>query len=366
MNKLSEQEIFVILYNLLFILLFLLWIYQDKLSLKNIITNGNLKILWLFSIVFFLISLLLNVYLLGSDVDDAVISGTKAFVQDQANPYSEKVVVHLLNGEKVFGFYHYFPSDLIIYSIIFIIFSPLESLSSIFVDSWFLIGNFIFLILSYFVVRKILQEPDIRLIPSYVIVTSFFLFSNSSLMVLYFVIGYFCFYNLKNKNLGVISYILAAGVKYMTGLLLMVQAMEEAMQVKKKEDLIFLKPYILGSVVFLVTIIPFGVIDILNATFLYQGDIVARAKVAGIYGPILVELALLLDILAFYNIIFLISAILSFIVAFKFGNNTYERQMIISFLFMFILPFYGTELIIVSLLLWYFHLFDKELKSRIK
>ena len=147
----------------------------------------------------------------------------------------------------------------------------------------------------------------------------------------------------------------------MTGLFLLVHFIEEVSHTKKKEDLRFLKPYLLGSVIFLITIMPFGILNVLNATFLYQGDVSTRMKIAGIYGPILIEFALWFNFLDIYTFIFVIFALLSFIIAFKYGKNTYERKMIISFLFMFILPFYGTELIVVSILLWYFSLYDKEL-----
>ena len=120
--------------------------------------------------------------------------------------------------------------------------------------------------------------PNKRLLPPYIIVTCMFLFSNSSLMVLYFVFGYYFFKVRNNAYFGVLFYILAAGVKYMTGLFLLVHFIEEVSHTKKKEDLRFLKPYLLGSVIFLITIMPFGILNVLNATFLYQGDVSTRMK----------------------------------------------------------------------------------------
>jgi hypothetical protein len=352
----------VILYNIGVIVVFFLWIYREKVPLKKIVNNGKLEYWIIFSVFWFIFSVFANIYFLPSDVDDAIISGTKAFVLNGANPYSENVVVHLLDHQEVLGLYHYFPSDLLVYSIIFIVLSPIDTLFPFMVNSWFIIGNFFFLCLGYLFVRKILLDvADKRLIPVYIFVTSFFMFSNSALLVLYFVIGFYLIKRLSRYNTGITSYILAAGVKYITGLLLFVQISEELVKIRKISEIKLLIPYFIGSFVFFILILPFGVYNVLNATFLYQIEVNARSQVAGIYGPILIEFVLIFNLLEYYTIIFLIATIISIYIAFKFGKSTYERQMILSFLFMMILPFYGTELTIVPLLLWMFQLFDVEL-----
>ena len=116
----------------------------------------------------------------------------------------------------------------------------------------------------------------------------------------------------------------------------------------------------IGAFVLFILVFPFGIGNVFSATILYQGDINYRGQVAGIYGPILIELVLLFNVLSYFTYIFIIMAILSVVLAFKFGKSTYERQMILCFLFMLILPFYATELAVVPLLLWMFKLFDAE------
>ena len=351
----------VILYNIGVLSIFLLWIYQDRTPLKKIFNTGNLKYWYVFSSVWFVFSLIANFFFLQSDVDDAIISGTKAFVNG-ANPYAQNVVVHLLNQQTVLGVYHYFPSDLFIYSFVYLYFRPIETKYPFLVNSWFFFGNVLFIGLSYYFVKKTLDHVEHkRLIPIYIFVTSFFLFSNSSLLVLYFSIGFYLLKRLSRFNTGITAYILAAGVKYITGLLLFVQIIEELASVKRITDLKLLIPYLFGTFTFIILMIPFGLGNVLNATFLYQIEVNARSQVAGIYGPILIELVLMFNLLDYFSILFIISAIGSIYISFKYGKSTYERQIILSFLFMLILPFYGTELAIIPLLLWLFNIFDVEL-----
>lgn len=362
----SFTDPIVILYNIGIIALFALWFIQDRIPvLKRIITEGNLKNWYVFSSLWFIFSIIANFFFLQSDVDDAVISGAVAFVNGHnvyAGPCNPGTcyVVHLLPSGPVLGLYHYFPSDLLIYSFIYYIYRPLLSIFPFLRDSWFFIANVIFLFIGYLFVRKILDHvEDRRLIPIYVFVTCFFLFSNSSLLVMYFTIGFYCLKKLSMKKLGITAYVLSAGVKYITGLILFVQFVEEGMKVKSIEDLKFLIPYIVGSIVMLIIILPFGLGNMINATILYQVG-PQRSQVAGIYGPILIEIILLFNILNLFTYIFIISIVVSIVLAFKIGKTTYERQMILCFLFMLILPFYGTELLIVPLLLWMFKLFGVE------
>lgn len=351
----------VIIYNIGIVAMFLAWIYQDRLPIKKIVTEGRLLYWYLFSISWLFLGLISNFTFLGSDVDDAIMSAARAFVGG-ANPYVQDVVIHLLNNHVVYGVYHYFPSDLFVYSFMYIVFRPINQMFPQLLNSWFFFSNVLFLSIGYLFVRKILdQVEDKRLIPIYISVTCFFLYTNSSLLVLYFAMGFYFMDKLKRHNAGITAYILGAGVKYITGLLIFVQVVEEFAHVKKLADLKFLKPYIIGAIVFVILIIPFGILNTLNSTFLYQLAVKQRSQVAGIYGPVLIEAVLVLNILPYFSIIFIIAIILSIYVTFKYGKTTYEREMILSFLFMLILPFYGTELLIVPVLLWLFQLFDVEL-----
>ena len=353
---------FVIIYNVGVLLTILLWVYQDKVHLKQIITEGKLAFWYIFAASWLILSILANTYVLKSDVEDAIISATKAFVNNGTNVYKYSVVVHLLNNQVVYGLYHYFPSDLFVYSIVYFFCKPIITIFPFLHDSWFVFGNALFLTVGYFFVKKILDQVEHkRLVPVYIFVTAFFLFTNSALLVMYFTLGFYLIKKLSMHSSGIAAYIFAAGVKYITGLLLFVQIVEEFLHIRKLEDLKFLIPYIIGTIPFLIIIAPFGFYNMINATFLYQLDVSSRSQVAGIYDPLLIELVLEFDLLNYFSLIFIIASNISIFISFKLGKTTYEREIILTFCFLLILPFYGTELTIVPLLLWLFKLFDVEL-----
>lgn len=367
----------VILYNLACVGLVGLWATRDKHQIENWVRQADHRIWWGVFLLTLLISLSANLTFLTTDVEDAIISACKAFVNDGSNPYQDLVVVHHLNDQDVLGLYHYFPTDLLVYSLFYVTFGkmldplafevgvPDQMMFELtFEGTWFLIANSIFLGLSYIITRKVLPEiPDKRLLPIFGFVVSFFLFTNSALMVLYFVLGLYCFLNLKHQlrhDAGVVSYIASAGVKYVTGLFLVVQFVEETLAVRKIGDLRFLRPYLVGGAFFLLTILPFGALEVLEATFIYQGAVEERSSIAGVYGPLLVEVALVLGLFEYYTIIFLIASVVTFGIAFYVGKNTYERQMWWTFLLFFVLPFYATEMFVIPVLLWLFAIFGKE------
>ncbi|MHA2363233.1 MAG: hypothetical protein ACXAC7_04700 [Candidatus Hodarchaeales archaeon] len=371
---LQSYDVLPIIYNLGILTLFIFWLTRnnDRNPLEGWIKRGNLKLLWILFIVVLILSLVSNLTFLGSDVDDAVVSGTMAF-SSGSNPYQEDVVVHFdRNGTKILGLYHYFPSDLLVYTVIYFLFGFLEIFDPRLFNSWFFIGNVIFLSLGYLLTRKIVDVPDNRLFPLYGLITSFFLFTNSSLALLYFLIGFYLFKRFKDKNepyrldFGIFSYIMSAGVKYIAGLLLVVHTLEDALTIRRLQDLRIIRPYLVGSVLFFLLILPFGFFDVLKATFLYQGEISARSEVAGVYGPILVEIMLFLDIIELYTVCFFLTSGICVIIAFRKGETTYERQMWLSYLFMFILPFYGTEFLIIPLILWFFSIFGFEINKQEK
>lgn len=373
---LQSIDILPIIYNVGIFTILVLWLTRKNHSLETWVRTANIKLLWIIFFIIFIFSFLANLSFLGSDVDDAVISGTMAFVNQGINPYmlnpatGHGVVIHYDRaGNQILGLYHYFPTDLFIHSFMYLLFGFLGQIDPALGSAWFLLGNLIFVGAGYVFARKIVDIDDLQLFPIYGILTSFFLFSNSSLAILYFLAGFYLLKKAYEKtqpilyDLGILGYIFSAGVKYATGLLLIILFLEELFTVRKWQDLKAFRPYVIGSIILLVIIIPFGTFDVLKATFLDQGEITSRAEVAGIYGPALVELFLVFfqDILAWFTIVFILAAILSIIIAFKIGKSTYEKQMLLIFLFMFILPFYGTEFLFVPLLLWMFSIFGFEL-----
>ena len=68
-----------------------------------------------------------------------------------------------------------------------------------------------------------------------------------------------------------------------------------------------------------------------------------------------------------FRLLYISSAILIFLIAvlitFWRTRDIYERQMVLCFVVMFILPFFGTELFVVPLFLWIFNQFIEKDES---
>jgi hypothetical protein len=100
--------------------------------------------------------------------------------------------------------------------------------------------------------------------------------------------------------------------------------------------------------------IPFGFFNVLESTILFQGEIGRRTELATIQGPLLVEIMLHLNLLDFYNLVFLLSSFLALIFSLKIGKNTYEKIIYLQFIMLFLLPFMATELFVVTIFHWFF------------
>ncbi|MHA1166941.1 MAG: hypothetical protein ACTSRU_03895, partial [Candidatus Hodarchaeales archaeon] len=148
---------------------------------------------------------------------------------------------------------------------------------------------------------------------------------------------------------------LSAGVKYMTGIFIVLEFIREAGLSLKNREIKDLLPYVTGSAVFIILMIPFGLIDVFIATILYQGHPDFREGVAEINGPLLVEILALLNLESLYFFIFLLSGMLALILTLYIYEELHEQQMFLSFIIMFILPFYGTELFIIPLFALFYH-----------
>ena len=354
-----------ILYNLIFLALWLLWIEyhykNDESRVRRILKTYLEKDSYFYiatglTIALFLF-LLFSYAIFNTDVDDAITSGVDAFLKGQ-NPYQENVVIHHLPSGITLGLYHYFPSDLISYSIFYIfggkLFVPLLD------TYWFVPYHFLLMLPGYWLTSKITAWPHRRLLPFYLLLLTPFLFTNSMLMWFFFMIGYYCYEEKGYHNIGMIFYVLAASVKYLVGFIIVFYFLRTinslfrqwknsiSIQSIMKE----LSPYVSGSLVLTIISLPFGLIDVIVAVFLYQGDPAYRDNVAQSVGPFLTEILKIFQLESFY---LLFAAIILFTALFIIRNHTtYEKIIHISFLVMFILPFYGTELFITLPFYWWF------------
>ncbi len=371
-----------ILYNLIFLILWGSWIdyhYKGDQSKVRIYLEKYFRdnlILYLLTAIFVIavLFLLFTYANANTDVDDAITSGVEAYLAGH-NPYQEDVVIHHLPSGVTYGRYHYFPPDLLVYSsfyvflegifsligTIFSTLSPLENdFFTFFGTYWFVPLHFLLLLPGYWLVKEIIDWPHLKLIPFFIILVIPFLFTNSMLMWFYFLIGYYC-YEVKNKkNIGMIFYVFAASVKYMVGFIIVfylyqsVQQTWRNIRVNKDYSRIIseISPFLIGTSALVIVSLPFNLVDVIIAVFLYQGDIAARGEVAQLTGPLLIEVLKILKIERFYLLSVIIILIVSLFILRR--HSSYEKIIHISLLSMFILPFYGTELFITLPFYWWF------------
>jgi hypothetical protein len=359
-----------ILYNVLFLSLWILWFifhhekqdrrlnswFQAYLK-KNIIFYPVTAIM----IVVFLY-LLFGYAIANTDVDDAITTAVQEFLNGH-NPYTEDVVEHhiSINGTPttVLGRYHYFPPDLLTYSLFYMfignIFYPILE------TYWFVPLHFILLIPSYWIVVKIVEWPHHRRLPLFLLLVTPYLFTNSILMLFFFLLGYYLFEVKEQYSLGMVFYVLAASVKYMVGFIIVFYFVLMIRQLHMKRAffndwrLIAGKfaPYIISSLVLFIFCIPFGLIDVVVSVFIYQGFTSFRGEVAQSVGPLLIEI---LGIASLEDLLYLPLALIIVIGAFVYFRNhsDYEQILHFSFLSMMILPFYATELFItIPFYVWF-------------
>jgi hypothetical protein len=337
------------LYNTLFLLLWIFWMdyhYKDENSrIKNFfrsyLSDDTKFYLFTGAVIIVFLFLLLSYAIKSTDVDDAITSGVEAFLKGK-NPYQEDVVLHELPSGPVLGRYHYFPPDLLTYSLFYVLTNGffLEYLGTY----WFFPLHLLFLIPGYWIIQEIVYWPHQKLFPFFLLLVTPFLFTNSMLMWIFFLIGYYFYEEKDRKSLGMTFYVLAASVKYLVGFIIVfyfIRTFKQFLADKlsdftPKDVFNEFSPYILGGATLTLVCIPFNLVDVIISVFFYQGDPSLRGEVAQSVGPALIELLKFMEL--------------------------YEKIIHISFLSMFILPFYATELFITLPFYWWF----KEAKNELK
>jgi hypothetical protein len=354
-----------VLYNLIFISLWILWfIYhreEENQRLKLLFRKYLTDLKWFYPITGILIViflyLLLSYAVISTDVDDAITSAVQAFLKG-SNPYQESVVEHHTPNGIVYSVYHYFPPDLISYSFFYLcggfLLFPLLS------TYWFVPFHFLLLIPGYWILTQIVDWPHQQSLPFFFLLITPFLFTNSMLMWFFFIIGYYFYEKRKSSTLGMTFYVLAASVKYMVGFIILFYFIKDFKEILRNEflrknwKLVLqqLKPYIISSIVLAMISLPFGLIEVIIAVFVYQGLTPFREEVAQSGGPLLIEIFQILTLDFLYLPVAGITVIFAFLMLRH--SPTYNQIMHFSFLAMIILPFYGTELFITLPFYWWF------------
>lgn len=356
-------------YNIGFAFVLFLWIFREKIPFIKKLVTMDIRNLIAFATIFVILACSINLFYIeaNTDVDDAIEGAVIAFL-DGSNPYVDKVVPHILpNGTEITSVYHYFPPDLISYSFFYLLLGNLPLIRGF----WFFLANVVLAIAGYFFMRKLIlekivseyskdnsqKEADIRLAAVYSIFLSPFILNNAVLMLVLFLAG-LNLQKIGKETVGMIAHVLSASVKYMTGLFIVIWFIDDfESSLGTKDFKVIFKtfiPYIIGGTVLLILCLPFGIIETISSVFLYQGNIEQREQVAGVYGPILIEILKILSLKQLFFIIFITIMIISVLLlftAFK-EKTSYEKQMILCFIAIFTLPFFGAELFLVTLFAW--------------
>ncbi|MHA2330841.1 MAG: hypothetical protein ACXAEU_02335 [Candidatus Hodarchaeales archaeon] len=345
-----------IIYNIGFLSLFLVWIARERLQIGTRLKKIPVSYLWLFSFSFFLLMTLANFTFLITDVDDAITGAVKAFLTG-ANPYVDKVVPHQKpDGEWIVSVYHYFPPDLLVHSVLFILLFPayflLEMLG--FETAWLFFANLLLVVITFCMVWLMTPSSEKKMMPPlFLALVCPFLYNNAILMLLFFTCAIFTINMInwpRSRSYLVQSLnFLSAGVKYMTGVFVLIEFMHELNLSLKQRSIKNLFPYITAGVIFILLAIPFGLIDVFVSTILYQVHPDYREDVAESKGPLLVEIMSILELDFLYFVAFLLFGLIALSLSFLRFRTIHEQQIAFSFTLMFIFPFYGTELFIVPL-----------------
>ena len=358
------------LYNAIFLVLWISWIdyhYKNENSkikkfFHSYLTDDTKFYLITGVVIIIFLFLLLSYAYTHTDVDDAITSGVEAFLNGK-NPYQEDVVIHELPSGTILGRYHYFPPDLLTYSLFYILTNGF--FMEYFGTYWFFPLHLVFLLPGYWITHKIIPWPHQKLLPFFLLLVIPFLFTNSMLMWIFFLVGYYFYEEKEKKSLGMTFYILAASVKYLVGFIIVFYFFRRLNQflAEKSSDFslkdVFneFSPYIIGSAILALVSIPFNLVDVVISVFFYQGDPSFREEVAQSVGPALIELLKFIQLETLYLPILLITITIALVLVKD--QSTYEKIIHISFLSMFILPFYATELFITLPFYWW----CKELKN---
>ncbi len=370
-----EDTVLPLVYNLGFLFILICWLNKEKIESKIGLTTSHL---WFIAVLMTILAVVVNIaFVLNdnfTDVDNALWTGSEEYLNGR-NPYSEKVVEHIdQDGNSFLSYYNYGPINLIIYSLFFIVFGK------IFQEWWLFPSSIVLGITCYFIYgtlkgkvkhlvslstdEKSQQTMFIwdhkRDIPFFLILLSPFLVNNSILMLMFFMIGRYFRYS-GNRTLEVSFYVLGAQVKFMTGLIVAIYFFDQI----RSRDYYWKNyfPYITGLLLYIITILPFGIWPVINGSLLQQGD--PSERTGQLRGPLLVEILLVLK----QTLLLIPLAIVILIIVYFISTDRpfNDREVILCLTSLFLLPFYGTELSIIPLaliLFRYTNLNEEKIKNK--
>ncbi|MFX0087419.1 MAG: hypothetical protein ACFFAU_17345 [Candidatus Hodarchaeota archaeon] len=295
------------------------------------------------SIVYYAIGLSLLLFFLfrgiafTGDITLGVIDGAKA-LWSGINPYTENVVRHAvpnIPNETRLSTYAYLPVDLFTYSILL---GSMNFISSLFAGSevpdilpgfnafGILLSNLIFLGISTFLIRRILQSELHQALALGVAFFTIVIWNNVCLAQTLFFAGWY-FHKKEQTNLTITFWTLSMLAKYFAGIFIVGYIVE---YVRKKKGIeIFMKSAIFG-VLSLVFLFPFGIIEVINSTvFFYNTE--ERIADGSFGGSLISELVLFLHLESIVWLFTVLGFAFILLVAF-YLSDLYKRLVVTSLL----------------------------------
>lgn len=248
--------------------------YQKKLLLYGV--TIFLVLLWGFIIS--------SIVFPASDVDNAMSGAIQQFFINGVNPYTHKVVPHILllssGPDTVLGTYNYGPVDLCLYAIGYFLFS------GIFGPSWWIYVTNIFLtIFIYFIIRTLVPAPETVKLLSFAFFFSWYLQDNVVLMCLFLALAWWVHVKVDSKyKYPLVVFILTLGV--LTKLYIAFVLVGYFVYIFKKDIKLWIINGVVGGLTTIIVLFPFNIIAVLKAIFLFHADLAIRENYATIQGGI--------------------------------------------------------------------------------
>lgn len=219
-----------------------------------------------------------------SDIDNAMQGAIQAFYFHGINPYAHNIVPHIFinnNTTKVVdGTYNYGPIDLVFYGLGYILFYPLIGSGW-----WLFVSNIILVLLIYAIIRNIVPIPETVKFSSFILLSSLFMQDNTVLMVFFLAIAWYIHEKIDNKyKYPLVTIFLTLGA--LSKLYLLFVLMGYFIYVFRKNFKLWLQNGLISLSVILITIIPFGIYNVINSIFIFHMDLAIRKSFAVIQGGI--------------------------------------------------------------------------------
>lgn len=219
-----------------------------------------------------------------SDVDEAMTGAIRSFFIYGINPYTNKVVPHILifptGTETLFGTYNYGPVDLCLYAIGYFMFSPF------FGSPWWIYVTNIFLtVLIYLIIRTLVPAPETVKLLSFAFFFSWFLQDNVVLMCLFLALAWWTHLKFDSKyKYPIVIILLTLGV--LTKLYIAFVLIGYFVYIFKKDIKLWIINGLIGGFTAVIVLLPFNIIDVIKSIFLFQVNITLRENYATIQGGI--------------------------------------------------------------------------------